>query len=166
MPPLPNRLGRLFPWYSHRLDGPLHLDGRQLLEALGQNGAAISSAISGDGLVPATTCAQRCVVAGVLRLARHQNRTCHNSGIADRYRRNDRVRVTRRSGCGLASGTLPRVGGLRDHYQCWRGSYELAHAGLLWKQHGPTFKQVALRNDSCPLIPVWSEGHDVDMRFS
>ena len=53
-----------------RLDGPLHLDGRQLLEALG-DGAAISSALKGDGLVPGTTCAQRCVVAGLLRLARH-----------------------------------------------------------------------------------------------
>jgi hypothetical protein len=97
-----------------RLDGPLHLDGRQLLEALG-DGAAICSALEGDGLVSGTTCAQRGVVTGVLRLARHQNGTCHNNCIADHYRRNDRVCVARRSGRGLASGALSRVGGLRDH---------------------------------------------------
>ena len=71
-----------------RLDGPLHLDGRQLLEALG-DGAAVYSALKGDGLVPGTTCAQRGVVAGVLRLARDQNSACNNSCIADRYRRNE-----------------------------------------------------------------------------
>ena len=28
--------------------------------------------------------------------------------------------------CGLASGALPHLGGLRDHAQCWRGRHELA----------------------------------------
>lgn len=111
--------------FPDRLDGSLYIDGCQLLEALG-DGAAISSALKGDGLVPGTTCCQRGVVAGVLRLARHHNGACHNSGVADRYRRNDRVCVTRRSGRGLASDALSRVGGLRDHDQCWRGGNELA----------------------------------------
>ena len=106
-----------------RLDRPLHLDGRQLLEALGE-GAAICSALKGDGLVPGTTCVQRGVVAGILRLARHQNGSCHNNCIADRYRRNDIICVRRRSRRGLAFGALSRMGSLRDHDQCGRGRYD------------------------------------------
>ena len=50
MPPSLSRLGHLLLWFPDRLDGPLHLDGHQLLEALG-NGTTICSSLKGDGLV-------------------------------------------------------------------------------------------------------------------
>ena len=57
-----------------RLDGALHLDGHQLLEAV-EDGAAICRACKGDGFVPGSTRPQRHVVTSVLRLARDQNGT-------------------------------------------------------------------------------------------
>jgi hypothetical protein len=125
MPPLSNRLGRPSRGIPDRLDGPLHLDGHQLLEALG-DGAAICSALKGDGLVPGTTCAQRGVVADFFQLARHYNGSRNNIRIVTRYRRDDRFCVAGRSCRGLSPGALSRLGGLRDHDQCWRGVPELA----------------------------------------
>ncbi len=133
--------------FPDRLDGPLHLDGHQLLEALG-NGATICSSLKGDGMVLGTTRAQRGVVASILQLARHQNGSCHNSCIADRHRRNDCLCVSCRSGRALASSTLFRVGGLRDHDQCWRCGYELTSA----QRRG-----CADRLDICAKIGVTSE---------
>ncbi len=76
-------------------------DGHQLLEALG-DGAAICSALKGDGLVPGTTCAQRGVVADFFQLARHYNGSRNNIRIVTRYRRDDRFCVAGRSRRGLS----------------------------------------------------------------
>src|ERR1035438_3067427 len=73
---------------SDRLDQSLCPDGHQLLEALGSD-TVVSGSHKSDDLVPGATGAQRAVVTGILRLARHPVGSDYNSCAASRGRHDD-----------------------------------------------------------------------------
>ena len=87
---------------SNRLDRSLCSDGFQLLAALG-SGDAVGRPHQGDDLVSDPACAQCAVVAGVLRLARHQNRARHHRCSVCRHCRDDGDGIARRPPRGVAA---------------------------------------------------------------